>query len=82
MVLDNGNVHLYRLFGVTDNSQLALVYVYIGIFFQCQFEQIDLRIVLSGVNLLDTVGACFKIGLDDLVLDILGYAVKEKWLRL
>ena len=71
MIVHDGDIHLHRLVGIADDSELALINVYIGIFFECQLHKIQLCIILSCVYLLYAVGTRFKIGLDYLVLYLL-----------
>ena len=82
VIIHYGNIHLHRLVGITDDSELALVNVDICIFFKSQFKKIDLSIILSCKYLLNAVRTAFEIGLDYLVLDVSGDAVEEERLWL
>ena len=70
MIVHDGNVHLHGLVGIADDGELALINVYIGIFFECQLHKIQLCIVLSRVYLLYALRTGLKVGPDYLVLDV------------
>ena len=51
MIIHYSDVHLDLLIRVADDSELALVYVDIGVFFERELEEVYLRIVARGVYL-------------------------------
>ena len=70
VVLHDGDVHFHLFIGISYNCQLALVHMDICVFLKSKFKKIKFRIVLCRIYLLDAVRTCFKVGLDDLPVEV------------